>query len=261
MLALAGCRVIISSRSVSAGEAAIQAMNASTESSGYAPGTSIPAGRITVRSLDLESLPSIREFAEGLQVRRFLRGSGHNTVRKDHFRAQAEPAIDFLVLNAGIMAVPKLEYTSHGFERQVRSAGLSCDHVRNHVALFQIGTNHFGHFYLVALLRAKLVSQVGAWESEAVSPFSVYACVTEPFKGAPCRLVVVSSSAHRMGTVDVKDLHFRRGRAYTPWSSYGQSKAANILFAKVRIAQESCSRDKYAPSIDFAAVGAGSAAG
>ena len=69
VLALAGCRVIISSRSVPAGEAAVANMNTTAESSGYAPGTTIPPGRISVRALDLESLPSIRAFAEGLLVR------------------------------------------------------------------------------------------------------------------------------------------------------------------------------------------------
>lgn len=111
VLALAGCRVIISSRSVPAGEAAVAQMSATVEESGYPPGTAIPADRIAVRALDLESLASVRAFADSLA---------------------SEPAIDFLILNAGVMAVPKAEYTQHGFERQ-------------------IGTNHFGHFYLVSV--------------------------------------------------------------------------------------------------------------
>eukprot|EP00964_Phaeocystis_antarctica_P014428 scaffold7937_cov52-Phaeocystis_antarctica.AAC.2 len=38
-----------------------------------------------------------------------------------------------------------------------------------------------------------------------------------------------------MGTVDTVDLNFATGgdRKYSPWGAYGQSKAANILFAKV----------------------------
>ena len=68
VLALAGCRVILSSRSVPAGEAAVVQMNESAEASGYEPGTTVPDGRIIVRQLDLESLPSVRSFAESLMV-------------------------------------------------------------------------------------------------------------------------------------------------------------------------------------------------
>ena len=35
-----------------------------------------------------------------------------------------------------------------------------------------------------------------------------------------------------MGKVDCADLHFRHGRSYRPWTAYGQSKSANLLFAK-----------------------------
>ncbi len=68
VLALAGCRVIISSRSVPAGEAAVVQMNDTMEASGYAPSTEIPPGRIVVRTLDLESLPSILAFTDSLRV-------------------------------------------------------------------------------------------------------------------------------------------------------------------------------------------------
>lgn len=50
-----------------------------------------------------------------------------------------ESRLDFLVLNAGIMALPHLEYTESGFERQ-------------------IGVNHFGHFYLTTLLLDKMIA-------------------------------------------------------------------------------------------------------
>lgn len=53
-------------------------------------------------------------------------------------------------------------------------------------------------------------------------------------QATPSRVVVLASNAHRMGTLDLADLHFRGGRAYSPWGAYGQSKTANILFAKVR---------------------------
>lgn len=70
----------------------------------------------------------------------------------------------------------------------------------------QIGTNHIGHFALTRLLLPML-------EDDG-------------------RVVTVASTAHTMGGVDTSDLSFRNGRRYTPWGAYGQSKAANILFAK-----------------------------
>merc|ERR1712087_588645 len=70
----------------------------------------------------------------------------------------------------------------------------------------QIGTNHLGHFALTRLL-LPLIQDDG-------------------------RVVNVASTAHTMGFVDVGDLNFSRGRKYSAWGAYGQSKAANILFAK-----------------------------
>ena len=70
----------------------------------------------------------------------------------------------------------------------------------------QVGTNHIGHFALTRLL-LPIIEDDG-------------------------RVVTVASTAHTMGTVDTSDLSFANGRKYTPWSAYGQSKAANILFAK-----------------------------
>ncbi|SNS40734.1 NADP-dependent 3-hydroxy acid dehydrogenase YdfG [Geodermatophilus saharensis] len=65
----------------------------------------------------------------------------------------------------------------------------------------QFGTNHLGHFALtVQLLRH----------------------VTD-------RVVTVSSTAHRVGSIDLTDLNWER-RAYSPERAYGQSKLANLLF-------------------------------
>jgi NAD(P)-dependent dehydrogenase (short-subunit alcohol dehydrogenase family) len=65
----------------------------------------------------------------------------------------------------------------------------------------QIGTNHLGHFALTNLLLPKITD----------------------------RVVVVSSSAHRAGRIDLDDLNWER-RPYRSWSAYGQSKLANLLF-------------------------------
>ena len=58
-------------------------------------------------------------------------------------------------------------------------------------------------------------------------------------QGQPVRVVVLSSIAHNMPSwqaprplVKVDDMHFLRGRKYTPWTAYSQSKLGNIYMAK-----------------------------
>jgi NAD(P)-dependent dehydrogenase (short-subunit alcohol dehydrogenase family) len=70
----------------------------------------------------------------------------------------------------------------------------------------QFGTNHLGHFVLVNRLVPLLVA------------------------GAPSRVVMLSSSAHRSGVPDLDDPNFVT-TPYNPWVAYGRSKTANALFA------------------------------
>lgn len=70
----------------------------------------------------------------------------------------------------------------------------------------QFGANHLGHFLLVNRLATLLEAR------------------------APSRLVVMSSGAHRLHDVDLKDPNFRH-KPYDRWDAYGQSKSANALFA------------------------------
>jgi NAD(P)-dependent dehydrogenase (short-subunit alcohol dehydrogenase family) len=70
----------------------------------------------------------------------------------------------------------------------------------------QFATNHLGHFALARGLHRRLAAADGA------------------------RIVSVSSGAHLRSPVVFDDLHFN-GREYEPWSAYGQSKTANVLFA------------------------------
>jgi NAD(P)-dependent dehydrogenase (short-subunit alcohol dehydrogenase family) len=70
----------------------------------------------------------------------------------------------------------------------------------------QFATNHLGHFALATGLRPALAAAGGA------------------------RVVSVSSSAHLRSPVVFDDLNFRE-RPYEPWTAYGQSKTANVLFA------------------------------
>jgi NAD(P)-dependent dehydrogenase (short-subunit alcohol dehydrogenase family) len=70
----------------------------------------------------------------------------------------------------------------------------------------QLGTNHLGHFALTGLLLGKLEGREDA------------------------RVVTVSSAAHKVGRIAFDDL--QRQRHYFRWSAYGQSKLANLLFAR-----------------------------
>ena len=72
----------------------------------------------------------------------------------------------------------------------------------------QMGTNHLGHFLLTELLL------------DAIS------------KGTNPRIVNVSSSAHRLGklkTGDKGEINVSKEN-YSPWTVYGNSKLANLLF-------------------------------
>jgi NAD(P)-dependent dehydrogenase (short-subunit alcohol dehydrogenase family) len=70
----------------------------------------------------------------------------------------------------------------------------------------QFGTNHLGHFLLTCLLAPALV------------------------KGAPSRVVSVSSRGHHLSPVVFDDVNYER-RPYEKWPAYGQAKTANVLFA------------------------------
>ena len=73
----------------------------------------------------------------------------------------------------------------------------------------QIGTNHFGHAYLNSFLYEILRKQK-----------------------RKSRVVTLSSTAHGFGEIKLENLNYGKGRMYTPWGAYGQSKLANLLFAK-----------------------------
>jgi NAD(P)-dependent dehydrogenase (short-subunit alcohol dehydrogenase family) len=97
------------------------------------------------------------------------------------------PALDVIICNAGIMAVPTLAQ-AFGYE-------------------LQFFTNHIGHFMLVTGLLDRLTGDG--------------------------RVVVLSSTAHHYapkGGIEFDNLSGEK--RYRPWVAYGQSKFANLLFAK-----------------------------
>jgi len=115
-LARAGARVVMAVRNTSRGQEVAAEIG----------------GDVEVRHLDLTDLSSVRAFASGW-----------------------EGAIDVLILNAGVMAVPAGR-TKDGFETQIGTnflghfalAGLLIDHVRDRVVTLSSGAHRMGKINL-----------------------------------------------------------------------------------------------------------------
>lgn len=117
--------------------------------------------------------------------------------------------VNILVNNAGIMALPKLEYTKDGFE-------------------MQFGVNHLAHFLLFELLKQALLSSASPQFSS--------------------RVVNVSSSAHHVASINDSGNYNFEKTEYNDWVSYGQSKTANIYMAN-EIERRYGSRGLHATSV------------
>jgi len=74
----------------------------------------------------------------------------------------------------------------------------------------QFGTNHIGPFLFTNLILPKVLASK---------------------TGAP-RIVNVSSVGHVISPIRLDDPFFDNGKAYQKWIAYGQSKTANMLFAR-----------------------------
>jgi len=70
----------------------------------------------------------------------------------------------------------------------------------------QMGVNHIGHFAFTQALLPALKA------------------------AAPSRIVILSSSAHKLGNINLDDMNWE-DRDYEKWTAYGESKTANALFA------------------------------
>lgn len=126
----------------------------------------LPHAQLDLLELDLASLRSVRAAAFAL--------------------AGATERIDILINNAGVMGIPR-RLTEDGFE-------------------MQIGTNHFGHFALTALVIDLLRTADAA------------------------RVVTVTSTGRNYAArLDPEDLSMEA--SYDPWRAYGRSKRANFHFA------------------------------
>lgn len=128
------------------------------------------------------------------------------------------PTIDILINNAGVMAIPALTFSEDNIETT-------------------FATNHIGHFLFTSLIMSKII------KASEVSD-------------TPTRIINVSSYGHQFSPVRFSDINFSKlpselpeqerpdiekakyltgndwsNEAYTSFSSYGQSKTANILFS------------------------------
>jgi len=99
--------------------------------------------------------------------------------------------LDLLINNAGVMTPPHRMETADGFE-------------------LQFGTNVLGHFALTALLMPALERAAAA-------------ATARP------RVVTLASVAHKTGKLHFDDLQYEIG--YNPFTSYQQSKLADLMFA------------------------------
>jgi len=124
-----------------------------------------PDARVTLRDLDLSSLASVAALAATLQ-------------------AEGQP-INLLINNAGVMTPPNRQTTADGFE-------------------LQFGTNHLGHFALVAHLMPLL-------------------------RAGSARVTSQISIAANSGSINWTDLNW--AASYNGGRAYSQSKIAFGLFA------------------------------
>ncbi|KIW24147.1 uncharacterized protein PV07_09879 [Cladophialophora immunda] len=72
----------------------------------------------------------------------------------------------------------------------------------------QFATNHLGHFLFTKLLFPKILAA-----------------------GPGARIVNLTSLGHKIGPFRFEAYNFAGGKDYDPWSGYGQSKTANVLFS------------------------------
>jgi NAD(P)-dependent dehydrogenase (short-subunit alcohol dehydrogenase family) len=161
----------------------------------------------------------------GLAAARALAGAGADVVLACRNTGKGEAAMSSIqaAVPAATVAVEALDLASlasvrefaarfaasrDGLDLLINNAGLMAPPRHETADGFeqQFGTNHLGHFALTGLLLGAMQGREDA------------------------RVVTVSSTAHKMGRIDFDDL--QRQRRYFRWSAYGQSKLANVLFAR-----------------------------
>ena len=110
----------------------------------------------------------------------------------DEFNSKST-RLDILMNNAGIMATP-IAFTKEGYESQ-------------------FGTNHIGHALFTKLLMPTLLKTAEEPNSDV-------------------RIINLSSEGHNFSPSGGIIFETERLKTQNPWTRYGQSKLANILFSK-----------------------------
>lgn len=175
-LSLTGAKLFLTARNLEKAKAAL--------------GSLLESERAELIKMDNTSLSSVRGAA-------------------DTILQKSNGQVNILINNAGVMALPNLEYTKDGIE-------------------MQFGTNHLSHFLFFQLLKPALLA--------SASP------------GLSCRVVNLSSSAHHVAPInESSNYNFEKG-GYDAWVSYGQSKTANIYMAN-EIERRYGSRGLHATSV------------
>ncbi|EGE84086.1 short-chain dehydrogenase [Blastomyces dermatitidis ATCC 18188] len=154
-----------------------------------------PAVLITSTAVDLSSLLSVRKAAVKI--------------------SKEVDAIDVILNNAGIMAVPERELSENGFE-------------------LHLATNHIGHFLLTNLLMDK-IRQAAALRPGSTRIINVAsdAYLFTPFRFQDYNFNGKPVAADEVGTEDwLKRFGYPLEpiAGYDSMIAYGQSKTANLLF-------------------------------
>jgi NAD(P)-dependent dehydrogenase (short-subunit alcohol dehydrogenase family) len=158
-LSLTGARLYLTARDLNKGRTALEGI--------------LEHGRVELIEMDNLSFESVRKAAAEVL-------------------SKTNNQVNLLVANAGIMALPSLEYTVDGHEKQ-------------------FGVNHLAHFLFFQLLKPALLASASPELSS--------------------RVVMLSSSGHNMAGINESDNYNYQKGEYSDIPAYGQSKTANIYMS------------------------------
>ena len=181
-----------------------------------------------MRGVDLAGKTAIVTGAAsgiGVETARALAGAGARVVMPVRSREKAEAVAADIVASTGntkveVADMDLADYASvRTFADAFLASGAALDLLINNAGIMatperrimdgfeaQFGTNHLGHMLLTCRLAPALL------------------------KGAPGRVVALSSIGHRRSAINFDDPNFET-HPYDKWEAYGQAKTANALFA------------------------------
>ncbi len=167
-------------------------------------------GAETVRALARAGCAHVVLCARNVEAGQRVADDVNSEVKSDVVKVVE---LDLADLDRVKAAAEQIKEVHPGIDLLVLNAGvMACPLTRTKQGFeMQLGTNHIGHFLLSKLLLDSVIAAGTA--------------------ARPSRVVVVSSIAHAMGRIWLDDLNYEK-RWYEAWSAYGQSKLANVLFAR-----------------------------